>query len=148
MTERGEIWAGLERSETCPAVAASMGRPVSGVSSVAPRWPPWLSGLASPPRCRPTSTALEVAPQLMDRLGQLVTEWHEEWWSLDKIAPRRRIELPDHPMMWVSHGTHLPVGLGKTGGVESRADERPPHTAFEFEPFRSSRSACNQQEEP
>jgi len=38
-------------------------------------------------------------------LAAKVTEWLEDFWSLEEISRRLRIEFADDPMMWVSHET-------------------------------------------
>jgi len=121
MSEREEIRAGLERSESFTTIAGALGRSVSTVSREVGAnggrngYEGWRAhGRASEQARRPKASKLSHKP-----LADKVTEWMEEWWSPEEIAERLRIEFADDPMMRVSHET-----IYQTLFVEGRGELR------------------------
>jgi transposase, IS30 family len=107
LDEREEIRVGLERCDTCTAIAARIGRAVSTVSREVQAnggrdaYRAHLAHQAAFEQARRPKTPKLACP----RLAGQVAEWLEQWWSPEQIAERLRIEFPDDPMMRVSHET-------------------------------------------
>ena len=108
LVEREEIYAGLERGESCSGIARRLGRAPSTVTRevaanggrVAYR-PSKAHRRAYEAARRPKTAKLVGHPPLR----ATVEEWLGMWWSPQQIARRLRAEFPDDPMMWVSHET-------------------------------------------
>ena len=107
LREREEIRAGLERGESCTAIARLLGRSVSTVTrEVAVNggrgsYRAWQAHRRAAAQARrPKRPKLAHPP-----LARQVTAWLEEWWSPQEIAHRLRIAFPEDRMMWVSHET-------------------------------------------
>ncbi len=108
LAEREEIFVGLERAESCRAIARRLGRVPSTITrEVAANGgrteyrPVKAHRRGFDEARRPKTAKLASSPELR----RVVESWLEEWWSPQQIARRLRSEFPDDPMMRVSHET-------------------------------------------
>jgi len=144
LADREEISLGLRAGDSFTAIAARLGKAVSTVSrEVAANggrggYRAWRAHQRARDRARrPKTPKLTCA-----RLAAQVTQWLQDWWSLQQIASRLRMEFADDPMMQVSHETIYQAlfvqGRGelrrelarclRTGRVKRRARRRQENT--------------------